>query len=227
MNYENTFEQKFDKAVETAEKTVRLTFEFNNPDFQYQSGRLDILNLTILPIQNKDVPFEMDYEKVALYFNDERYDGNLATFFTNHLSEYELLENIVNHYLRDDKLMSFGEEWDKAFGQVRESLTKNKDGLITRLPQLDGEEVNLMHLDFATEGFRFYSKDDTYLLLDENNEIITNLDFFYEQAIIEEIALTLTGKKECLYQDESIDDWIKEVGEDYFTDSLEEKEQER
>lgn len=185
-----------------------LTFEFNTDKAQWKKGRFEINNLEII---GNDKNLDIEYDDIKFYIDDKLYNGEISTWAKNNVSTDFLFESVLNSYLRNNtsEFDKFGDEWS-IFSKIK-NLTIEDNGLIIKLPKYD-YGLQLFELDLAIPGFRYYSYNDYCMLLNEEGEILTNIENFYFDSLVEDICKVLKEEIKCLYKSENIDYMIKNMG---------------
>lgn len=186
---------------------MELTFEFTDKA-KWKTGKFVIDDLQVVG-EGDDV--EVEYDDIQLYLDDKLYEGGINTWSTNDVSADWLFENTLNSYLRNNtsEYKNFGEGWS-IFSQLLD-MTEKEGDLITKLPVYDFG-IQLYELDMATPENRYYSHDDSFIMLDNNGEIVTDYEEFYSEAMLRDIYDILTGTTECLYMGYNPKEMIKEYG---------------
>lgn len=188
-------------------KTI-LTFDFNTDKAQWKKGRFEIDELEIM---GDDEDLDIEYDDIKFYIDDKLYEGGISTWAEDNVSTDFLFESVLNSYLRNNtsEFDKFGDEWS-IFSKIK-NLTVEDDGLIIKLPRYD-YGLQLFELDLAIPGFRYYSYNDYCMLLNEEGEILTNMENFYFDSLVEDICKVLKEETKCLYKSENVDYMIKEAG---------------
>lgn len=191
---------------------IVLNFVVNEKDVKWKKGRFEIENLQVLGDSLDD--FDVEYDKLYLFLDDKRYNGGISTWSQNSVSAYYIFYSTFNAYLRNSKEFSFGEEWDKVFGKIKNSA-EEKDGILTKFIQMS---TYIYELDLAVSGFRYYYSDGNFLMLDDSGRIITDVEDFYMNGLYETICDIIKGKEKILCKGEtnSYDYYIKEYTEEGF-----------
>ena len=166
---------------------------------------------------------EITYDSIALYINDTPYDGSYETWSGNKLSDDDIFDQVVNAYIRNDSTdySSFGNEWS-----VIDPILKNMDydsnlDIAITLPVIEFDEVSMYHLDMATTEFRFYSHEDSFLLLNDNGGVVTDYENFFMTAMEEEYEKISNGSTECLYINPDVEEYLAEEFGDYDDEDYE------
>ena len=148
---------------------------------------------------------DISFDELELFINDENLresSKNFQNWAGQTADEEDLLYQILNAYLRNDYTdFEFVDGWS-VFDKIK-NLTKEKNGLAISIPQLDWSGVMNYKLDFATDTDKFYYADDYFMLLDNENAIVTDIEEFYVEAFDEESAAVLKKEKEALYTGEN------------------------
>ena len=162
----------------------------------------------------------LDYDTVTLYIDGEVYDPytkKLTNWAGTYGDSVTLFEFVLNAYLRDDNTdFQFNDDWKKF--DTFKSMATVENGLVTLLPQYDGFDVIFYELDLATDEFKYYMQNDSFMLLDKNNSIVTDEEFFFTQAYDEDTAAILKGEKKALYTGENWDLYVAE-NKEYLLDT--------
>lgn len=160
---------------------------------------------------------EIEYDGIILYIDGKKYNENRQFFNGSKMTNSIAFEIVVNAYLRGDKEFDFfGDSW-RVFKKINKSNAGYEGRVQTLLPQIDFDSVVTYELQLETgDGKKFYSYDDYVMLVDDNGSIITDVDAFYESAIMDAIKEHLLGKNKAVYISPDTQEWINEEGEDYF-----------
>lgn len=187
---------------------MELTFEFTDKA-KWQTGKFVFDDIQIIG-EGDDV--SVQYDDIELYLDDQLYEGGISTFHSNSLSADELFESVLNSYLRNNtgEYRNFGPEWS-IFSQIMD-MTEKQGDLIIKLPVCELDEIVMYELQLATPERRYYSHNDSFMVLDNSGEIVTDYENFYSEAMIEDLCDILTDKIECLYMGYDPKEWIKEYG---------------
>ena len=159
---------------------------------------------------------EVEYDSIVLYINGNEYDEKRQFFNGSKMTNSIAFEIVVNAYLRGDKEFDFfGDSW-MIFKKINKVNAGYEGRVQTLLPQIDFDSVVTYELQLETnDGFKFYSYDDYVMLVDENGSIKTDVDAFYESAMMDAIKDYILGKN-VVYISPAVEEWIKEEGDDYF-----------
>ena len=196
---------------------MELTFEFTDKA-KWQTGKFVFDDIQIIG-EGDDV--SVQYDDIELYLDDQLYEGGISTFHSNSLSADELFESVLNSYLRNNtgEYRNFDPEWS-IFSQIMD-MTEKQGDLIMKLPVCELDEIVMYELQLATPERRYYCHNDSFMVLDNSGEIVTDYENFYSEAMIEDLCDILTGKTECLYMGYDPKEWIKEYGgEDAFLEEF-------
>ena len=187
-------------------KATNLTFQFKSGNqFSGKQGRFEIEGLT--------ASSEIEFDEITFYIEDEKYEGGISSFTSNSLSAEELFSDVVNAYLRDDVTdFEFNDDWN-IFDSIKNS-SKYQGQILISFPQDDFGIIDYECM-LKTDEFGFYSHDDLFLMLDDNNGIVTDTELFFTQALDDEIEDIQNGKKKALYTGEEFDAYVAE----YFGES--------
>lgn len=197
---------------------TELTFTFN--EFKYKEGMFKVDNLTVIDTLDN---YNVDYDNIELYLDGKPYAGDINTWSTNGVTVDYIFDEVVSAYLRNDTYdySNFGSEWE-AFDLLK-NMGKVEDGIVTVLPVYSCGEVELYDLDLATPELRYYCGNDSYLLLRDNGEVVTDMEHFYTEGMIEDLCDILKGDVECVYMGYNPKEFIKEMGgEEAFLEEFDE-----
>jgi len=183
-----------------------LTFEFFE-DSKYKTGKFDIDELKIIG-SGEDT--DIEYDDIKFYIDGKLYDGDRTTWAGQRLSASDIFEQVLSAYLREETNEYKNFEGFEIFKQM-ESLKEWKDDLLVKFPYYD-YGLRIYELDLATPASKYYHSGDMFLVLNNNNEIVTDMECFYESAFYEDVCAILKDEVKCLYKDESVDRMIKELG---------------
>lgn len=187
-------------------KVTNLTFQFKSGNqFSGKQGRFEIGGLT--------ASSEIEFDEITFYVEDEKYEGGISSFTSNSLSAEELFSDVVNAYLRDDVTdFEFNNDWN-IFDSIK-NRSKYQGQILISFPQDDFGVIDYECM-LKTDEFGFYSHNDLFLMLDNNNGIVTDTELFFTQALDDEIEDIQSGKKKALYTGEEFDAYVAE----YFGES--------
>ena len=183
-----------------------LKFDFLE-DNKYKTGKFEIDNLQIIG-SGEDT--EIEYDDIKFYEEGKLYDGERSTWSGQRLSASNIFEQVLSAYLREETNDYMNFEGFEIFKQM-ESLKEWKDDLLVKFPVYD-YRLSIYELDLATPTARYYHSADMFLVLNNNNEIVTDMECFYESAFYEDLCAILKDEIKCIYKDESVDRMIKEFG---------------
>ena len=161
-------------------------------------------------LQFKD---ELEYTDVKLYLNDKLYDNSFKTWIGRKLNADTIFEQCINAYIRHDTedYESFGPEWS-VFNKI-ESLKEYQDDLLIKMPVFNGKIFDIYDLELATPFNMYYSDgSNRCLLLNCEGNVLTDMENFYFEALVEDICKIIKGELKCLYKSENIIYMISEVG---------------
>lgn len=174
---------------------------------RFKEGVFYIDGLTII---DTDGNYEINYDDIELELDGKPYDGTLEVW-RGYLSTEDIFDQVLSGYLMNDgTYTSFSEDWS-AFTDL-ENLKEYQGDLLIKLPVFRIDEVVIYELDLATPDHRYYIADDEVMMLDSDNEIVTDMENFYMEAIEEDITDILRGDLECLYMGYNVKQYIEEVG---------------
>lgn len=185
-----------------------LTFKFKEGEYSGKTGRFEITDLRVLSYD------PLDYDTVKLYIDDKEYQGEFSSWAKDHLDAVDLVQDILNEYLRDDFTnVEFLDGWN-IFDEIKNKNTKVENGITTQIPQCP-YDLFVYDLSLQTEDYKFYICDDMFLMLDAaTNAIITDEEFFFNQAFYEEAEKIYEGELKPIYSDENLRSYIEaEFGE--------------
>lgn len=122
----------------------------------------------------------------------------------------EMLELLINIYLREEKGIVFDKAWDTVFAELNKFKEK-KDGLITKLPAIEINQRVVYDLIYATTHNLFYDCG-MVLSLNRDGKILTDVDSFFEHDLRTEICSVLKGEVTCTYCSARIEKFIAKAG---------------
>jgi len=187
-----------------AELELSFTLQAGKP---FKEGVFYIDGLTIL---DTDGNYEVEYDDIELELDGEPYDGSIEVW-RGYLSTEDIFDQVLSGYLMgSDTYTSFSNDWS-VFTDIN-NLKEYKDGLLVKLPIYECGMIYIYDLDLATPDNRYYTSDDMVLMLDNDNEVVTDVEHFYMQGIEEDITAILRGELECLYMGYNVEEYIKECG---------------
>lgn len=185
-----------------------FTFTINNG--KWMTGTFDVEHINVTGSGDNYI---IEYDDIFLKLDGELYEGGIATFTSNNLSTDELFSAVVSAYLRGDNsnYTNYIGDWD-IFDDIM-SMEEWQGDIQTKLPVYDGYEVKPYTLVLATPDYRYYNYYDEFLMLDNNNDIVTDVEAFFTNSMCEDIAKILKGELECLYKDDyNFDAIIEDAG---------------
>ena len=150
---------------------------------------------------------EINCEVPTVLIDGNEYSDEYSTWSGTTLNNYDLFEDMLNLYLREDtySVESFGDEWF-IFDVIKNKIVR-ENGVIVAFPFVDYGTVGMYELELATTDYRFYSHFDDCLVLDKDGGVITDYESFYTSALYDELALIKKGETECLYIDSYLKEW--------------------
>lgn len=186
-----------------------LTLTFTLKDGKrWKEGRFEIDGISIIDV---DDDLDIEYDNLELFVDGEPYDGSASNWAGQTYSADSIFNQVLSSYLHDDGLYTnFSENWDVL--SRLEDLKEYENGLLVKFPVYDWDGVSIYELDLATPKCRYYSCEDRVLMLDDNNEVVTDVGHFWLQGIEEDITAILKGEVECLYMGYNAKAMIEEMG---------------
>lgn len=184
-----------------------LSFKLK-PSMRWSDGTFYIEGPDIRAIGND---FEITYDDIRLDVDGQPYDGSAESWAGHKYTVDEIFEQVLSSYLRQDGAYTeFTQAWD-IFSEI-EDLKVYKNGMLIKFPVYDWSGISMFSLAYATPEHRYYSCDDQVLMLDENNEVITDMEMFYMEALMEDITNVFLGDTTCLYEGYDVKEMIEEAG---------------
>ena len=175
---------------------------------RWKEGRFEINGLNII---DTDGNYEVTYDDLELFVDGEPYDGSAEAWSGHRYSAEEIFDFALSSYLMNDgTYTSFSDSWS-VFVDL-ENLKEYQGDLLIKLPVYRIDEVVIYDLDLATPNNTYYTSDDEVMMLNADNEIVTDMEEFYMEAIEEDITKILKGELECLYMGYNVKEYIKEAG---------------
>lgn len=162
------------------EKKNELIFQFKQKE--NMAGKPCVFELENLLISEEDIEFEV----MGFTIDGKDYDGEFSSFVKNHVDTEDVFEGILNAYLRNDwEDIEFISGWS-VFDDLK-SRQKYDGDLLTEFPQVSYIDIMQYVLELAVEERRYYRADYDYVcLLNSGGAILTDMDGFYENALLED-----------------------------------------
>lgn len=173
----------------------------------WQEARFVIDNLRV---NTETVYDNVKADSITLYFDGKKYQNTCENWAGFSYNAADLLEFLINSYLREEKGIVFDKTWDTVFADLNKFKEK-KDGLITKLPAIDVNERVVYDLLYATTRNLFYDCG-MVLMLNSNGEVNTEVDSLFELELKTEICSVLKGEVACTYCSDRIEKLIAEAG---------------
>lgn len=197
---------------------MKLRFEFLIDDDRLKNkiGEFEIKNLNI-SIEDKNI----DYDRVDLLIDGEEYDGSISNF-TRYMTEEDLFRSVLNAYLMGSPNFKFLDGWDIFNGVLQSKTIENS--IIISFSLIESDEIVKYNLLLAVPDARFYCGGyDYYIMLNEDNEIRTDVEAFWFSALIDTLADIRLGKKVVEYKSDDLDETEYE---NLIQEAIQEKERE-
>lgn len=208
---------------------LRLWFDItaSHDDEDWSVGMFAITN-PIISGTGEDLEFS--YDAIRLFLSSEgtmnAYNGGIPSWHSNSMSTSEIFESVLNSYLRDEHTHTSPENDSWNFFDPFKELRVEEDFLLMKLPQVSLGSVEMYSLQLATNDRCYYACDDNFMVINNDNEIVTDYECFYTSALGEDLADIILKKSRCLYMGEDVKCWIDTEGEDYIV-SVYKKESEK
>ena len=187
-----------------------LKFTFNTKKAQFKTGEIHIENLEFV---GEGEGMEITWDDMDLYLDGKKYEGRgISTWAIPNVSANFLFDSILNSYLRDNKSEYTNFEGFEVFKPIKDLKEYNKDGILVKLPVCEYGGVVLYQLSLQTPYARYYHNYDSFILLDNDGEVLTDMECFYNSAMVDDLVDILKGKLSCLYKSKDTDDWIEDFG---------------
>ena len=162
---------------------------------RWQDGKFVVDGLTIL---DADDNYEVVYDDIQLFVDGKPYDGSAESWGGHKYTVDDIFEQVLSGYLKGDgTYTSFSEGWS-AFKKL-DDLKGYKGNLLVTLPVYNNDAIELYELELATPDNTYYSYGDSVMMLDKNNEVVTDAEHLYMEALEEDIESIINGQLECLY----------------------------
>ena len=191
---------------------MELTFKLVK-GHKHDHGKFEIENLQVLDV-DPDLRENVTWDNIILYLDGKLYENDIETFAMGNLDAEDIFRQCLNAYLRNDTsdYESFGDEW--SIFKKCEVLKEYKDNLLIKMPIYEYDGLHIYELDLATPYNRYYyeSCGNGFLCLDSNGGLVTDMECWYEQGIIEDLCAIIKGELKCLYRGENVNLMIKEYG---------------
>jgi len=152
---------------------------------------------------------EVNCSVTSVLIDGVEYQGEYVTWAGRNLDNLDLFEDILNIYIRGGKFFvrSFSKEWS-VFNSLKDSAVK-ENGIITVLPVVEYGCVDRYELELATDNYLFYIDfGSDFLMLDTDGNVVTDVEFFYTDALYDEIASIAKGETVCHYISPSLKEWV-------------------
>lgn len=196
-------ESKF--TVETQDKSVKynkLEFIFDN--FVLEQGEKSDDGLSW---HSDDIQLLVD-GKDYVYGTEKLWNGTS-------LDAGDLFENMMQAYLRDEKKYSytFSDNFKDVLDTINTYYKKyDENKLLIEMPAFGSFLDCPYKLDMATDEHRYYVNDaPRFLVLSADGNIITDMEDFYTECYLEDIAL---HSDKIIYKGEYYEDTIKNYKEE-------------
>ena len=189
---------------------LELSFTINQEGKRkrWQEGRFEINGLTVVDTGDN---YEIDYEDLELFVDGEPYDGSASNWAGQKYTAEQIFDQVLSGYLMNEGIYSsFSDDWS-VFSDLN-NLKEYEGDLLIKLPIFKYDEICVYELDLATPDNRYYSYIDEVMMLDNNNEVVTDVEEFYMEALEEDVTNILQGDLECLYMGYNVKEMIKEMG---------------
>lgn len=176
--------------------------------------------LTNPVISGSDEDLKVDYDDVKLFLSSDdsisEYEGGITSWHSNNMSASEIFESVLNSYLRGDNTSTapYGDSW--GFFNCISELRSVENYLLVKFPQISVGRIDMYSLQLAVSGRNYYSHEDEFMMLDDDNAIVTDYECFYSNAMGEDLADIIQKKLDCIYMGNDAKCWIEAEGEDYI-----------
>lgn len=198
---------------------LRLWFDItvSHDDEDWSEGMFALTNPVI---SGSGEDLKVDYDDVKLFLTSDdginEYEGGITSWHSNNMSASEIFESVLNSYLRGDNTGTspYGDSW-AFFNRITE-LRLVENYLLVKFPQISVGSIDMYSLQLAVSGRNYYSHEDEFMMLDDDNAIVTNYECFYSNAMGEDLADIIQKKLDCIYMGNDAKCWIKAEGEDYI-----------
>ncbi len=148
----------------------------------------------------------IEYSDLKFFRDGERYDRDIETWAGHKLYDSDILAQVINAYLRKDKGYEFfSDEWEEI---LRPLIAKKTD---TLLPAYRYNGLELYELELKTDHASFYRHEDEYLVLDDKNQVLTDICEFFMAALEEALNGIATGAFTCLYAKDEVKAYAAEL----------------
>ena len=164
-----------------------------------------------LRVNTETVYGNVKADSITLYFDGKEYQNTCENWAGFSYNAADMLEFLINSYLREEKGIVFDKTWGTVFADLNKFKEK-KDGLITKLPAIDVNERVIYKLIYATTRNLFYDCGGMVLMLNSDGEVLTDVDSFFEQDLTAEICSVLKGEVTCTYCSDRIEKLIAKAG---------------
>lgn len=181
----------------------RLTFKFlQREDLEDKICTFRIENLSV----SDDA---IDYDDIKLDIGDDPYRGEFQSFSSNSVSTESVFEGVLNAFLRDDtQSFEYIEGWE-VFSKLKEKQI-NQDGLLLKFPQIEFGSIEMYKLDLAIGEWKYYTCCEKVMLLAEGNDISTDSEFFFTNALIEDLEKIDKGES-YIYMSDELNKYMPEM----------------
>lgn len=182
---------------------TELSFTFNNPK-PWTNGTFIITDLEIMDADGK---YDVTYDEIELLLDGTPYDGTISTWNGTNLTVDAIFEIVLNGYfMQSGAYGNFSADWN-IFDSIKQYEAYD-NGLLMAMPVYKYDEVIVYELDLATPEHKYYQHDDQVLLLDANNEVLTDMENFYIESMDEDIEAIQNGTLDCLYMSDNVQSYI-------------------
>ncbi len=186
---------------------MELSFELNDTK-KCKIGKFIVKNLSISDVIGNPETKENDifYDDIELYLDGNKYSNTFRTEERNVITTDDIFEQCINAYIRNDikEYKYFSDEW-KVFDKTNE-LKEYQGDILTKLPVLYMDKFIVYDLDLATSESKYYCNSDGpyFIVLDNEGYVKTDMEYFYDNSINNDIYYICKGIKKCLYQSANI-----------------------
>ena len=169
------------------------------------------------------------YDKIALFLNNQEYDGRYENWYGQKASADDLFEAVLNNCLRGD----IGEEeipapeWRQTFQALENQYVKLDESKITviQYPQIHYGELELWTVDLETEKHKYVRFNDEVKLLNSKNSIICDIEPMVTGKLYEDAGAILCGELDYIYQSEDLKEMMEEQKDELIEEYLLNKEE--
>lgn len=178
---------------------------------RWKEGRFEINGLDIMDTGDN---YEVIYDDIELFVDGKPYDGSASNWAGQNYDVEQIFDQVLSGYLMNDgTYTSFSDDWS-IFTDL-ESLKMYQGDLLMKFPVYRYGEIIIYELGLATPNSRYYTSDsgDEYMMLDNNNELVTDMENFFMEAFDSDLEDIEAGELDCLYMSDDVQAYLDNLEE--------------